>query len=71
MPTLKDSNFNNVPFGPTRTCPECEQPELEITEDLNIFECNFCGSKWQRLEPFKKENGQMTKIPKKLKELLK
>ena len=55
----------------TRTCPECEAPELEITEDINIFECNFCGSRWKRLEPFKKKNGEMTKIPAKLKELLK
>ena len=71
MPTLKNSDFKNVPFGPTRTCPECEEPELEITEDLNIFECNFCGSKWQRLEPLKSEDGEMTNMPEKLMQLLK
>ena len=71
MTTLKTSDFKNVSFGPTRTCPECEEPELEITDDLNIFECNFCGSIWQRLEPIQTINGKMTKIPAKLKELLK
>ena len=30
---------------PTRTCPECETENLEISaEDENRFECNFCGS---------------------------
>ena len=71
MPTLKTSDFKNVPLGPTRTCPECEENELEITGNPNIFECNYCGSKWERLEPFKKDNGEVTKIPEKLKRLLK
>ncbi len=71
MVTLKDSDFKNVMFGPTRTCPECEEPELEITDDLNIFECNFCGAKWQRLAQIMQKNGEMYKIPEKLKKLLK
>jgi ribosomal protein L37AE/L43A len=70
MPTLKTSDFNNILLGPTRTCPECEEPELEITADPNVFECNFCGSVWHRIKPTKTEEGQMTNMPKKLKELL-
>jgi len=54
----------------TRTCPECEQYGLEITEDENIFECQICGSIWQRLKPIKKD-GKITNIPNKLKEFLK
>ena len=71
MPTLKTSDFKNVAFGPTRTCPECEEPELEVTEDLNVFECNFCGSRWKRLAPVKDKNGKMINMPEKLKQLLK
>jgi len=71
MPTLKNSEFKDFVIGPTRTCPECEEPELEITADPNIFECNFCGAHWRRLKPLALKNGKMIKIPKKLKELLK
>jgi hypothetical protein len=71
MPTLKTSNFNKIILGPTRTCPECEEPELEISADPNIFECNFCGSKWFRIQPTMTENGRMTNLPPKLKALLK
>lgn len=70
MPTLKDSDFKNIIFGPTRTCPECEEPELEITEDDNTFECNHCGAIWKRIKPIKNRNGQMNNMPKKLKNLL-
>ena len=71
MPTLKTSDFKNIPFGPTRTCPECEESELEVTEDPNIFECNFCGAVWHRLKPTKTNEGEMINVPDKLKELLK
>lgn len=72
MPTLKTSDFKDMAFGPTRTCPECEEPELEITgEDPNIFECNFCGAKWHRLLPTATVSGKLTNIPPKLKKLLK
>lgn len=54
----------------SRTCPECEEFGLEVSEDENIFECQICGSIWQRLIPVK-QNGKMTKIPRKLKEFLK
>ena len=56
---------------PTRTCPECEKHDLEISEDCNIFECNNCGSIWHRLKPTAKENGEITNMPEKLKKLLK
>ena len=58
-------------YFPTRTCPECETENLEVSaEDDNKFECNLCGSIWQRLKPLNK-NGKMTDMPKKLKEFLK
>ena len=71
MTTLKTSDFKNLVLGPTRTCSECEKPELEITEDQNTFECNHCGSVWKRLKPAIREDGKMIDIPKKLKKLLK
>ena len=72
MPTLKTSGFKELVLGPTRTCPECEEPELEISGiNQDIFECNNCGAIWQRIIPFKTESGKMTKLPAKLKELLK
>lgn len=69
MVTLKTSDFKNIVLGPTRTCPECEEPGLEITEDQNIFECNHCGAIWKRLKPIATEKG-MTNMPEKLKRLL-
>jgi len=71
MPTLKTSEFNKIFLGPTRTCPECEEPELEITADSNVFECNFCGAIWRRIQPKMAKDGKMTKLPAKLKKLLK
>ncbi len=71
MPTLKTSDFKTVFLGPTRTCPECEEPELEVTADPNTFECNYCGAIWFRKKPTKLENGKMTNMPVKLKKLLK
>ena len=56
---------------PTRICPECEEPELEITADPSIFECNFCGAKWRRLQPVMTENGKMINLPEKLRKILK
>jgi len=54
-------------FGGTLTCPECETPNLEITEESNTFECNLCGSIWNRLSPTISNNGKMTNLPDKLK----
>jgi hypothetical protein len=72
MPTLKTSDFKELTFGPTRTCPECEEPELEVTgENPNIFECNYCGALWHRLQPTVSLTGRMTNFPTKLKKLLK
>ena len=56
--------------APSRTCPECEEFGLEVSEDENRFECQVCGSVWQRLLPIKK-NGKMIRMPQKLKEFLK
>jgi hypothetical protein len=70
MPTLKDYDFKDIVFGPSRTCPECEEAELEITADPNLFECNFCGSQWRRIKPIATEDGKITNIPKKLQKLL-
>ncbi len=55
----------------TRTCPECEEFGLEITEDCNIYECKICGSVWQRLKPLNDGLGNMTDMPDRLKSLLK
>ena len=71
MPTLKTSNFNKIFLGPTRTYPECEEPELEITADQNTFGCNLCGAIWHRIQPTMTKNGKMTNLPAKLKKLLK
>ncbi|MFH1590459.1 MAG: hypothetical protein ABIC95_00885 [archaeon] len=71
MPTLKTSDFKEIFLRPTRTCPECEEAELEITENPNIFKCNFCGAQWQRLAPLATKNGKLRNIPKKLQALLK
>lgn len=56
-------------FSPTRICPECKMIGLEISENENIFECQICGSIWQRLQPLCKD-GKITKMPKKLKLLI-
>jgi hypothetical protein len=71
MPTLKTSDFKRIELGPTRTCPECEEPELEITADHNVFECNFCGAIWHRIKPQMTCEGKMVNLPKKLQVLLK
>lgn len=55
----------------SRTCPECEEFGLEVTEDPNIYECQVCGSIWQRLKPINDGTGKMISMPKKLKEFLK
>jgi len=70
MSLIEIDESGNI-FYPTRTCPECETYNLEISaEDENVFECNYCGSIWQRLRPIKK-NGEITNIPKKLRKMLK
>ncbi len=71
MPTLKNCKFDKLFLGPTRTCPECEQEELEISAEANIFICNFCGAVWQRLKPTMTIDGRLTNLPSKLKRLLK
>ncbi len=52
----------------TRFCPECNEFGLEITENLNIYECKICGSVWRRLRPIN-VNGKMVDMPDKLKKL--
>ena len=54
----------------TRTCPECEEFGLEVTEDCNIYECKICGSIWQRLKPINDGTGRMIHVPEKLNDLL-
>jgi len=55
-------------FFTTRYCSECGYFGLEITEDLNTYECEVCGSVWKRLKP--RNNGKkMVGMPKKLKKL--
>ena len=58
-------------FLPTRTCPECEQFGLDITKDVNTYECVVCGSLWKRLRPINDGTGKMINMPKKMKKLLK
>lgn len=55
----------------TRYCPECDDWGLEVTGDVNVYECNICGSIWKRLKPINDGLGNMVNIPKKLKKLLK
>lgn len=40
-----------IEFMSARSCPECEQPDLEITANPNVSECNFCGAIWHRIKP--------------------
>ena len=54
----------------TRYCPECDDFGLEVTENLNVYECQICGSIWQRLKPLN-DGDKMINLPKKLKKLLK
>ena len=55
----------------TRTCPECENFGLEISENNNIYKCQICCSIWQRLKPIMDNTGKMVNLPNKLKKLLK
>ena len=54
----------------TRTCPECDQFGLEVTDDPNTYECQVCGSIWARLRPLNDGTGRMILMPPKLKKLL-
>ncbi|MEK6883874.1 MAG: hypothetical protein AABY22_29865 [Nanoarchaeota archaeon] len=54
----------------TRYCPECDRFGLEITEDLDKYECKICGSIWRRIKPINLD-GKMVDMPDKLKKLLK
>ena len=67
-----DENYKEEDINPfVRYCPECDDWGLEVTENVNIYECNICGSIWQRLKPLNDGTGEMINIPEKLKRLLK
>lgn len=67
----EDEDFHDDNFNPlSRTCPECNIGELEVTGDLNIYECGTCGSIWKRLKPLNDGTGNMINLPEKLKRLL-
>ena len=57
-------------FPSARTCPECEEFGLKVTEDVNKYECQICGSIWERLKPINDGTGRMIGMPSKLKKLL-
>ena len=52
----------------TRTCPECEDVGLEITEKPNTFECQICGAIWKLVKSSKYK--EITNVPEKLKKVL-
>ena len=54
-----------------RYCPECDDWGLIVTGDVNVYECEICGSIWKRLKPINDGTGNMINMPKKLKKLLK
>ena len=66
-----DENYDEDEINFFRHCPECDNQGLEVTEDVNIYECNMCGSVWKRLKPLNNGSGKMVNIPEKLKEFLK
>jgi len=67
-----DENYDEEEINPfVRYCPECDDWGLEVTEDVNVYECNICGSIWKRLKPLNDGTGNMINMPKKLKKLIK
>ena len=62
--------IKNMEVPAIRYCPECEEFGLEVSEDVNVYECKICGSVWQRLRPINDGKGNMLDMPKKLKKLL-
>jgi len=67
-----DENYDEEEINPfVRYCPECDDWGLEVTEDVNVYECNICGSIWKRLKPLNDGIGNMINMPEKLKKLLK
>lgn len=54
-----------------RPCPECGNGMgLLVTEDVNTYECQVCGSVWKRLKPVNDGTGKMVNMPGKLKKVL-
>ena len=67
-----DEDYDENGMNPfVRYCPECDDLGLEVTEDVNVYECNICGSIWKRLKPLNDGVGNMINMPKKLKKLIK
>lgn len=67
----RDDDESRLHVPASRTCPECSQFGLEVMENPNKYECQICGSVWQRLRPINDGTGRMMKMPAKLKQLLK
>jgi len=71
MMNFEWDEFNEEEFNLyIRYCPECDNWGLEVTENVNVYECNICGSIWERLKPLNDGTGNMINIPEKLKKLL-
>ena len=67
-----DEDYDENEINPfVRYCPECDDWGLEVTGEVNVYECNICGSIWKRLKPINDGTGNMINMPKKLKRLLK
>ena len=66
-----DEDYDEEISAWIRYCPECDDWGLEITGDVNVYECNICGSIWKRLKPLNDGTGNMINMPEKLKKLLK
>ncbi len=67
-----DEDYDEEEINPlARYCPECDDWGLIVTEDPNVYECEICGSIWERLKPLNDGTGGMINMPEKLKKLLK
>ena len=67
-----DEDYDNEEINSlARYCPECDDCGLVVTEDVNVYECNICGSILKRLKPLNDGTGEMINLPEKLKKLLK
>ena len=66
-----DEDYDEEKINPfVRYCPECDGWGLKVSEDVNVYECNICGSVWRRLKPLNDGIGNMINMPKKLKKLI-
>lgn len=66
-----DEDYDEGDINPfVRYCPECDGWGLMVTEDVNVYECDICGSIWKRLKPLNDGTGNMINVPKKLKKLI-